>query len=210
MTGKSLQYLLDNNRKWADAKIGEDPEFFSRLCDVQKPNYLWIGCSDSRVPASEIVGLQPGELFVHRNLANIVPHNDTNCHAVIQFAVEVLKVQHIIVTGHYGCGGIRAAMLNRAHGHVEDWLAHIKDIYRGHYQEVSAAKDVEAQADRLCELNVAAQVRNVAQTSIVQNAWRNGNPIQVHGCIYSLRDGVLHDLDVGIRSVQQLHQVWRT
>ncbi len=209
MTEKDLGHLLDNNRAWAAAKIGADRDFFARLSEVQNPGYLWIGCSDSRVPANEIVGLQPGEMFVHRNIANVVPHSDLNCLAVIQFAVEVLEVRHIIVTGHYGCGGIRAAMENKDHGQIENWLAHIKDIYCRHYDEIMALDDPEARADRLCELNVATQVRNVASTSIVQKAWRTGKALRIHGWIYSLRDGILHDLKVGVGSARQLHQVYR-
>lgn len=201
MNENDLEYLLENNRVWAASKVAEDAEFFTRLSEVQNPRYLWIGCSDSRVPANEIVGLQPGEMFVHRNIANVVPHSDLNSLAVIQFAVEVLNVKHIIVTGHYGCGGIRAAMENKYHGQIENWLAHIKGIYCQHHEEIAGIDAPEAQASRLSELNVAAQVRNVAKTSIVQNAWRNGKELQVHGWIYSLRDGILHDLKVGVSAV---------
>jgi carbonic anhydrase len=209
MCDNPLAHLLDRNKTWASARVAEDGEFFTRLCEVQNPKYLWIGCSDSRVPANEIVGLQPGEMFVHRNIANVVPYSDMNCLAVIQFAVEVLKVRHVIVTGHYGCGGIRAAMENRDHGQIENWLAHIKDIYCRHYEEITGIDDPEARAGRLCELNVATQVRNVAKTSIVQNAWRNGRELQIHGWVYSLRDGILHDLQVGISTIGQLHQAYR-
>jgi carbonic anhydrase len=209
MNKNDLEHLLENNRAWSDSKIEADPEFFTRLSQVQSPEYLWIGCSDSRVPANEIVGLQPGEMFVHRNIANVVPHSDLNCLAVIQFAVEVLDVRHIIVTGHYGCGGIRAAMENVDHGQIENWLAHIKNIYSRHYEEITGLADLEARANRLCELNVAAQVRNVAKTSIVQNAWKNNKELQIHGWIYSLQDGVLHDLKVGIDAAGQLHPAYR-
>lgn len=209
MCKRVLADLLAKNKTWASAKVAEDAEFFKRLSEVQNPGYLWIGCSDSRVPANEIVGLQPGEMFVHRNIANIVPHSDLNCLAVIQFAVEILHVRHIIVTGHYGCGGIRAAMENKDHGQIENWLAHIKDIYRENYEEITGIDDPEAQANRLCELNVAAQVRNVAKTSIVQNAWRNGKELRVYGWIYSIRDGILHGLKVGISAAGQLHQAYR-
>ncbi len=205
MNENDLEYLFENNRVWAASKVAKDAEFFTRLSEAQNPRYLWIGCSDSRVPANEIVGLQPGEMFVHRNIANVVPHSDLNCLAVIQFAVEVLNVKHIIVTGHYGCGGIRAAMENKDHGQIENWLAHIKDIYCQHHEEIAGIDAPEAQASRLCELNVAAQVRNVAKTSIVQNAWRNGKELQVHGWIYSLGNGILHDLKVGVSAVGQLH-----
>ncbi len=209
MTDKDLEDLFENNRVWADSKTRMDRDYFTRLCEMQNPDYLWIGCSDSRVPANEIVGLQPGELFVHRNVANVVPHSDLNCLSVIQFAVEALNVRHIIVTGHYGCGGIRAAMENRDHGQIENWLAHIKDIYSLHYDEIMAIDDPEARADRLCELNVATQVRNVAKTSIVQNAWKQGKKLKIHGWVYSLTDGILHDLNVSIESAGQFHPVYR-
>lgn len=209
MNNEDLEHLLENNRAWAGSKVEAERDFFTRLSEAQNPGYLWIGCSDSRVPANEIVGLRPGELFVHRNIANIVPHSDANCLAVIQFAVEVLDVRHIIVTGHYGCGGIEAAMENKDHGQIENWLAHIKDIHRRHYDEIAGIDDPKARANRLCELNVAAQVRNVARTSIVQNAWRDGKELRVHGWIYGLGDGILHDLKVGIGSLGQLHQAYR-
>lgn len=208
MVDKTASQLLENNKAWASAKIGEDGGFFKRLSEVQSPGYLWIGCSDSRVPANEIVGLQPGELFVHRNIANVVPHSDLNCLAVIQYAVELLEIKHIMVTGHYGCGGIKAAMEKKDHGQIDNWLAHIKDIYRQHFDEISSIDGEESQCDRLCELNVAAQVRNVAKTSIVQNAWRQGKELTVHGWIYSLKDGVLHDLEVEINGPDQLHQAY--
>jgi len=201
--------LLRLNKDWAAARLKEDPEFFSTLENVQQPDYLWIGCSDSRVPANEIVGLKAGEMFVHRNIANVVPHSDLNCLAVIQFAVEVLQVSHIIVVGHYGCGGIRAAMENTDHGEIENWLAHIKDTYRQNYEEISAIEGKDKQADRLCELNVVTQVRNVAKTSIVQNVWRRGKKLKVHGWIYRLSDGILQDLNVDIDATDQLHEVFR-
>ena len=201
--------LLKMNRDWAAEKLDEDPEFFTSLVNVQKPEYLWIGCSDSRVPANEIVGLKAGEMFVHRNIANVVPHSDLNSLSVIQFAVEVLEVSHIIVAGHYGCGGIKAAMDNVELGEIDNWLAHIKDIYRNNYEEVSSISGAEAQANRLCELNVAIQVRNVAKTSIVQKAWNKGKKLKVHGWVYALDDGILHDLDVGVDSSDQLHKVFQ-
>lgn len=201
--------LLKMNRDWAAEKLDEDPEFFTSLVNVQKPEYLWIGCSDSRVPANEIVGLKAGEMFVHRNIANVVPHSDLNSLSVIQFAVEVLEVSHIIVAGHYGCGGIKAAMDNVELGEIDNWLAHIKDIYRNNYEEVSSISGAEAQANRLCELNVAIQVRNVAKTSIVQKAWKKGKKLKVHGWVYALDDGILHDLDVGVDSSDQLHKVFQ-
>jgi len=209
MPHRTMDDLLRQNKDWAAARLDKDPEFFSTLEKVQKPDYLWIGCSDSRVPANEIVGLKPGEMFVHRNIANVVPHSDLNCLSVIQFAVEVLGVSHIIVAGHYGCGGIKAAMENIDHGEIDNWLAYIKDTYRQHYQEISAIPDYASQTDRLCELNVMVQVRNVAKTSIVQNAWRSGKKLTVHGWIYRLNDGILHDLNVDVDATDQLHEVFQ-
>ena len=209
MPHRTLDDLLRQNKDWAATRLEKDPEFFSTLEKVQKPDYLWIGCSDSRVPANEIVGLKPGEMFVHRNIANVVPHSDLNCLSVIQFAVEVLGVSHIIVAGHYGCGGIKAAMENIDHGEIDNWLAYIKDTYRQHYQEISAIPDYASQTDRLCELNVMVQVRNVAKTSIVQNAWRRGKKLTVHGWIYRLNDGILHDLNVDVDATDQLHEVFQ-
>lgn len=203
------QTLLRKNREWARGKIETDPDYFARLCEVQKPRFLWIGCSDSRVPANEIVGLQPGEMFVHRNIANVVPHSDLNCLAVIQYAVEVLGVEHIMVTGHYGCGGIRAAMDTGDLGQIDNWLAHIKEIHANHYCEIEALHGVDQRADRLCELNVMTQVRNVAKTSIVQRAWRAGWSLSVHGWIYRLHDGILHDLGVTMNAIEQLPEPYR-
>ena len=209
MCDNRLADLLDRNKTWASAKVAQDANHFIRLSEVQTPEYLWIGCSDSRVSANEIIGLRPGEMFVHRNIANVVPHSDVNCLAVIQYAVEALGVRHIIVAGHYGCGGIKAAMANGDHGQIENWLAHIKDVYRQNYEEITGLDGLEARANRLCELNVAAQVRNVARTSIVQKAWRSGKDLRIHGWIYSIRDGILHDLKVGISAAGQLHPVYR-
>jgi carbonic anhydrase len=210
MCGKNLKGLLESNAKWASDMTDGNPDFFMRLCEVQNPDYLWIGCSDSRVPANEIVGLQPGELFVHRNIANVVPNGDVNCLAVIQYAVEILRVKHIIVTGHYGCGGIEAAMQNEDHGQLDNWLAHVKDVYNHNYDELIEIEDKPKRADRLCELNVVEQVHNVAKASIVQRTWRNGGELFVHGWIYSLQDGILRDLDVSLSSVDELHRVYQT
>ncbi|MCP4070518.1 MAG: carbonate dehydratase [Hyphomicrobiales bacterium] len=209
MHNKTPLELLDMNKRWAAERLSYDSDFFTSLVNVQKPDYLWIGCSDSRVPANEIVGLKSGEMFVHRNIANVVPHSDLNCLSVIQYAVEALEVSHIIVVGHYGCGGIKAAMDQNHHGEIDNWLAHIKDIYRQNYEEISAISDRERQADRLCELNVSTQVRNVAKTSVVQKAWKNGRKLKVHGWVYGLEDGILHDLDVGVESREQLHTVFQ-
>jgi carbonic anhydrase len=191
--------LLDNNKAWAAARVKHDPTFFSRLAQQQAPEYLWIGCSDSRVPANEIVGLDPGELFVHRNVANVVVHTDLNCLSVLQFAVDVLKVKHVIVCGHYGCGGIRAALEKQSHGLIDNWLRHVQDVERDYEDELQMVADPRAKEDRLCELNVAEQVRNIARTTIVQDAWRNGHDVQLHGWIYGLKDGIITDLGVSMR-----------
>lgn len=194
---KTLPQLFENNRAWARRMTRHDPAFFDRLLHQQSPEFLWIGCSDSRVPANEIVGLPPGELFVHRNVANLVVHTDVNCLSVIQYAVEVLKVRHVIVCGHYGCGGVKAA-LDEAHPHglIDNWLGHLRDVYRRRLPELSAVRDREAMLDRLCELNVAEQVLNVCGTTILRDAWRRGRRVTVHGWIYDIADGLLKDLDV--------------
>jgi carbonic anhydrase len=194
--------LLENNRAWAAACVERDPTFFSRLARQQAPEYLWIGCSDSRVPANEIVGLDPGELFVHRNVANVVVHTDLNCLSVLQFAVDVLKVKHVIVCGHYGCGGVQAAMNGSAHGMIDNWLQHVHDVLRAHQPELSAVAGTEARIDRLCELNVIEQVNNIARTTIMQDAWKRGDPVALHGWIYGIRDGLLHDLGVSSCAAQ--------
>ena len=188
--------LLENNRAWAADRIKRDPGFFTRLEKLQSPEYLWIGCSDSRVPANEIVGLDPGELFVHRNVANVVVHTDLNCLSVLQFAVDVLKVKHVIVCGHYGCGGIRAALDRNTHGLIDNWLRHVEDVERDYQHELDGITDPQQREDRLCELNVAEQIRNVARTTIVQDAWRRGHAVQLHGWIYGLKDGLIADLGV--------------
>jgi len=193
-----LAHLLDNNRQWAEQQTQRDPQFFERLCEIQKPDYLWIGCADSRVPANEIVGLAPGELFVHRNVANIVAPDDANCVAVVQYAVEVLSVQHIIVCGHYGCGGVEAALGGPLQGAVDRWLHHVRDIRSAHSIELDRLPNPAARWRRLCELNVAAQVQSVSRLPYVREAWHRGRPLAVHGWIYDLRDGLLHDLQVGI------------
>jgi len=173
-----------------------DAAFFAKLAGQQAPQYLWIGCSDSRVPANEIVDLAPGELFVHRNVANVVVHTDLNCLSVMQFAVDVLKVRHIIVCGHYGCSGVNAALMKERHGLIDNWLRHVQDVYQQHLPVLEGIDDLKAKADRLCELNVVEQVSNVRRTSIVQDAWARGQPLAVHGWIYGLRDGLLRDLKV--------------
>ncbi len=189
-----LQSLFDNNRAWVEELTRVDPDFFSRLALQQSPKYLWIGCSDSRVPANEIVGLLPGQLFVHRNVGNVVAHADLNCLSVVQFAVDVLKVEHVIVTGHYGCGGVKAALEGGRMGLVDNWLRHIQDVHSKHSDRIENTP-AEAKLDRLCELNVIEQALNVAQTTTVQDAWMRGQPLQVHGWIYAISNGLLRDLE---------------
>jgi carbonic anhydrase len=204
-----LKPLFENNRNWSRRQIDADPDFFKRLSEQQAPKLLWIGCADSRVPANEILGLAPGEVFVHRNLANLVIHTDLNCLSVLQYAVEVLAVEHIIVCGHYGCGGIRAACANTQWGLIDNWLRHIKDTYSRHQGELEGIGDATARADRLCELNVLAQVESVCHTTIVQNAWTRGQQLGVHGLIYDLDDGLLHDLAMKITGADQLERIYR-
>ena len=199
-----LDKLLDNNRKWAAERVKGDPTFFSRLAEQQAPEFLWIGCSDSRVPANEIVGLDPGELFVHRNVANVVVHTDLNCLSVLQFAVDVLEVKHVIVCGHYGCGGVRAALEQDSHGLIDNWLRHVQDVARTHEVKLNAIPDLDARVDRLCELNVIEQVQNVARTTIVQDAWRRGHKVQLHAWIYGLKDGLISDLRSQIPDLQSI------
>jgi carbonic anhydrase len=189
-----LPRLFENNRKWARATTEREPSFFQSLSEQQSPKYLWIGCSDSRVPANEIVGLRPGELFVHRNVANVVVHTDLNCLSVLQYAVDVLKVEHVIVCGHYGCGGVRAAHDNLSLGLIDNWLRHVQDVRDRYLELMAGAADTEAAVDLLCELNVIEQARDVCQTTVVQDAWRRAQPLAVHGWIYDLRDGLLRDL----------------
>lgn len=198
-----LDDLFNKNREWAAKVTAEDPEFFSTLSKQQQPEYLWIGCADSRVPANQIVDLLPGEVFVHRNIANVVVHTDLNCLSVIQFAVDVLKVKHIMVVGHYGCGGIKAAMGTEEHGMIDNWLRHIKDVYRLHRDELDAIEDEHLRFDRMCELNVVEQVANVCQSSIVQNAWKIGQELHVHGWCYSIDNGHITDLKRTVSSAQE-------
>jgi len=195
---RALPQLFENNRAWAEEMVRRDPDFFRRLAAQQSPEYLWIGCSDSRVPANEIVGLAPGEMFVHRNVANVVVHSDLNCLSVLQFAVEVLRVKHVIVTGHYGCGGVRAALDEQSHGLIDNWLRHVQDVGDAHAAELSAIPEGEARVNRLCELNVLAQVENVSRTTVVREAWARGQSLAIHGWIYGLVDGRLHDLDATV------------
>jgi carbonic anhydrase len=191
-----LDHLLKQNRAWADAIRARDPEFFPRLSRQQSPEYLWIGCSDSRVPANEIVNLLPGEMFVHRNIANVVVHTDLNCLSAMQFAVDVLKVKHIILCGHYGCSGVRAALRCDRIGLADNWIRHVQDVADKHTACVHAAVGESPRTDRLCELNVIEQARNVCQTSIVRDAWERGQPLTVHGWIYGLKDGLIRTLGI--------------
>jgi carbonic anhydrase len=200
---KTLPHLFDNNLAWAEAVKRDDPAFFERLARQQSPRLLWIGCADSRVPANEIIGLQPGDVFVHRNIANVVVHTDLNCLSVIQYAVDVLQVEHIIVCGHYGCGGVKAALESHDHGLIDNWLRHIRDVGRFHADEL-ANLGPERRVDRLCELNVTEQVTNVCNTTIVKNAWKRGRRLVVHGWTYSIRDGILRQQVAEIDSLEAL------
>ncbi|MBU0676270.1 MAG: carbonate dehydratase [Proteobacteria bacterium] len=204
-----LKNLFEKNRRWADKIKERDPDFFAKLSRQQNPEYLWIGCSDSRVPANEIVDMLPGEIFVHRNIANLVIHTDLNCLSVIQYAVEVLKVKHIIVCGHYGCGGIRAALGNKEHGLIDNWLRNIKDVYRFHQDKFESLQTEQEKINLLCELNVIEQVSNICHTSIVQGAWKAGQELDVHGWIYSIEDGILKDLNVCITNIDEISQPYR-
>ena len=190
-----LDELLERNRAWAAATVADDPGFFAALAERQSPEYLWIGCADSRVPANEIVGLAPGEIFVHRNVANVVVHTDLNCLSVLQYAVDVLAVAHVVVCGHYGCGGVQAALEDTRHGLIDNWLRHVMDVEEKHADEIASLPETR-RLDRLCELNVVEQVANVCQTTIVEDAWSRGQELTVHGLVYGLRDGLLRDLGV--------------
>jgi carbonic anhydrase len=203
----TLPHIFENNRKWADSRRANEPDFFSKLTTQQAPEYLWIGCSDSRVPANEIVGLLPGELFVHRNVANLVIHSDFNCLSVLQYAVDILGIKHVIVCGHYGCGGVKAAMDAKPHGLVDNWLRHIRDTYQRHQAKLTAVSDADERLRLLCELNVLEQVVNVGNTTIVQDAWNRGRTVVIHGWIYDVADGLLKDLGMSIRSIAEVEQL---
>jgi carbonic anhydrase len=207
---RKLKHLFDKNREWAAGVHASNPEFFETLARQQTPNYLWIGCADSRVPANEITGLLPGEMFVHRNVANLVVHTDLNCLSVIQYAVEVLQVKHIIVCGHYGCGGVLAAMENKKHGLIDNWLRHIQDVGQKHEAQMAGIQDPKQKFQRLCELNVIEQVSNVCQTTVVDNAWERGQDLTVHGWIYGLDNGLLHDLNICITCADELRTHYKT
>ncbi len=189
----SLDILFDSNRRWAQRMMLQEPDFFRKLAEVQTPKYLWIGCSDSRVPANEILGLRPGEVFVHRNVANVVNHTDFNCLSVIQYAVSVLRVEHIMVVGHYGCGGVRAALLDQELGLIDNWLRHVRSVYRRQPERFEGLSQA-GKEDLLCELSVLDQTRHVEETSFVQNAWKNGHKLELHSWVYRLSDGLLQDL----------------
>ena len=195
---KSLAHLFANNRAWVQSVLSDDPQFFERLKHQQAPEYLWIGCSDSRVPANQIIGLPPGDVFVHRNVANVVAHSDLNCLSVLHFAVEILKVKHVLLVGHYGCGGIAAAYDNLRLGLVDNWLQHVRDTVEAHRASLAAIEDRDAKLRRLCELHVAEQVVNVARTTVVQDAWQRGQALTVHGCVYGIEDGLLRTLDIDL------------
>jgi carbonic anhydrase len=201
---RSLNHVFENNKAWAAEMVRLDPDFFSRLAAQQSPEYLWIGCSDSRVPANQIVGMLPGEMFVHRNVANVVVHTDLNCLSAIQFAVEVLKVSHIVICGHYGCGGVLAALRDEKLGLIDNWLRHVQDVRWKHLAQFEALDNEQQRHDRLCELNVIEQVVNVSQTTVVRDAWARGQALAVHGWIYDLQDGLLRDLGLGVAASEEL------
>jgi carbonic anhydrase len=205
----SSEKLLLQNKAWAIERVKQDSDFFSRLSKVQHPEFLWIGCSDSRVPANEITGTQPGEIFVHRNIANMVVHTDMNLLSVLSYAVDVLKVKHIVVCGHYGCGGVLAAMSNKQFGLIDNWLRHLKDVYRYHHSELDAIKDMEQRGRRFVEVNVIEQVHDLGKTSIVQNAWKRNQPLQIHGWVYGIEDGLINDLNVTFSNTDDLHSVYQ-
>lgn len=201
--------LLDKNKEWVKSKLDLDPHYFEKLSKGQQPPLLWIGCADSRVPANEIIGAQPGEVFVHRNIANMVVHSDMNMLSVVDYAVSVLKVKHVIVCGHYGCGGVKAAMGNQSYGIIDNWIRHIKDVYRHHKKELDTIEDEEARFDKYVELNVKEQVFDLAKTSIVQTAWKNGQELSLHGWVYAIGSGVIQDLNVNVSNDSQLEEVYQ-
>ena len=200
----ALAELLASNREWAASMVAQEADFFKRLESQQSPEYLWIGCSDSRVPANELLGLAPGELFDHRNIANVVVHSDVNCLSVLQFAIDVLKVKHVIIVGHYGCSGVHAAMTRRRIGLADNWLRHVQDVNQKHERYLGDVLTSKQRQDRLCELNVTEQVVNVCQTTIVQDAWDRGQPLSVHGWVYALTDGLLRDLGMTVSAADEL------
>jgi carbonic anhydrase len=204
-----LEHLFLNNHQWAEKITRADPDFFRKLARQQNPEYLWIGCSDSRVPANEIIGLLPGEVFVHRNIANVVVHTDLNCLSVIQYAVDVLKVKHIMVVGHYGCGGVRAAINCTRVGLADNWLRHVQDVHQKHTVCICSLPDQQSRENRLCELNVVEQVANVCQTTIVRDAWERGQELNIHGWVYGLKDGLLRDLHITASTTAEADAAYR-
>lgn len=206
---KRLKILFENNQNWVAARIRKDPSFFQRMADAQDPLYLWIGCSDSRVPANEIVGLEPGELFVHRNVGNLFPHTDFNCLSVLEYAIDLLKIKHVIVCGHYGCGGVKAAMEDHHLGLVDNWLRNIRDVYARYKEELDQIKDSHQRYNRLVELNVYQQVLNVCHTTIMQGAWLRSQAVTVHGWVYDMKTGQLKDLDCCVSSIDQVEAIYR-
>ncbi len=205
---KSYRKLLQNNKDWVVEQNTKNPSFFEQLADGQSPEYLWIGCSDSRVPADQITGTKPGQIFVHRNIANMVVHSDMNMLSVLSYAVEVLKVKHVIVCGHYGCGGVAAAMGNKQFGLIDNWLRHIKDVYRFHYDNLDLIVSSDDRAKKFVEMNVIEQVHNLGKTSIVQNAWMNAQPLHIHGWVYDVKDGLIKDLEVTFTCTKDLHKIY--
>lgn len=201
--------LLENNKDWVAGKLEIDSEFFNKLADGQKPPVLWIGCADSRVPANEIIGAAPGEVFVHRNIANMVVHSDMSMLSVLDYAVNVLKVKHVIVCGHYGCGGVKAAMGNQSIGLIDNWIRHIKDVYRFHHKELDLITDETEKFNRFVELNVQEQVLDLAKTSIIQNAWNNGQELMVHGWVYGVNNGLIKDLNLSVKNNESLSDVYQ-
>lgn len=201
---KKIDKLIDGNKSWSESLRAKHPEFFESLSKQQNPEYLWIGCSDSRVPSTQLVGMNPGEMFVHRNVANVVVHTDLNCLSVIQYAIDALRVKHIIVCGHYGCGGVKAAMNNSKLGLIDNWLRHIQDVAEKYEHLLSKIEDKYSRLDKLCELNVIEQTINVCQTTVVQSAWERGAEFTVHGLIYSLKDGLLRDLNISLTNEAEL------
>lgn len=206
---RELKILFENNERWAQGQIEKNPSFFKEKASQQDPLYLWIGCSDSRVPANEIVGLEAGELFVHRNVANLFPHTDFNCLSVLEFSVDILKIKHVIVCGHYGCGGVKAAMEDHYLGLVDNWLRHIRDVYASNNEELERIDDLKKRHHRLVELNVVRQVLNICHTTIVQRAWERGQPLHIHGWVYDIETGKLKDLNCCISGLDQLQHIYR-
>ncbi len=206
---QSYHKLLQNNKEWVKKQLELNPSYFEELSKGQRPEYLWIGCSDSRVPANEITGTRPGEMFVHRNIANMVVHTDMNLLSVLSYAVDVLQVKHIIVCGHYGCGGVLAAMTNKQFGLIDNWLRHLKDVYRSHRMELESIQDEQNRQNRFVELNVSEQVLDLAKTTIVQNAWKRNQPLHLHGWVYDIGDGIIKDLNVNLTGHADLDQIFR-